>query len=97
MLSTFLQFVYLQVLDLLSTVVFLQGGTREGNPLVEWAMRLTGNALGGLALVKGIAVMIGLFCLFTRRARLMTKINVVYAGVVVWNLLSVILTLAYKG
>lgn len=97
MLSTFLQFAYLQVLDLLSTIAFLMGGTREGNPLVEWAMRLTGTVLGGLVLVKGIALGIGLFCVLTRRASLMTKINVVYAGVVVWNLSSMILTMSMRG
>lgn len=78
-------------------MVFLQGGTREGNPLVGWAMHLTGNAVGGLALVKGIAVGIGLFCLFTKRASLMTRINVIYAGVVVWNMAVTIVTMAYKG
>ncbi len=64
---------------------------------MEWAMRLTGTALGGLVLVKGIALGIGLFCVFTRRASLMTKINVVYAGVVVWNLSSIILTMSMRG
>lgn len=97
MLSTFLQFAYLQVLDLLSTMAFLMGGTREGNPLVEWAMRFTGTALGGLVLVKGIALCIGLFCWFTRRSSLMTKINVVYAAVIVWNLGSIIITLSAKA
>lgn len=97
MVSTFLQFAYLQVLDLLSTMAFLMGGTREGNPLVEWAMRVTGTALGGLALVKAIALGIGLFCLFTKRASLMTKINVVYAGVVVWNLTSIILSISSRA
>jgi hypothetical protein len=89
-----LQYSYLQVLDLLTTLAFLLHGVREGNPLVRMMMHVTTNPLGGLLLVKVIAVALGLYCWRVGRGRLLSRINVVFAFIVAWNLAALILAAA---
>ena len=86
-----LQYSYLQVLDLLTTLAFLLHGVREGNPLVRIMMHVTTNPLGGLLLVKVIAVVLGIYCWRVGRGRLLARINVVFAVVIAWNLAALIL------
>jgi len=89
-----LQYSYLQMLDLLTTLAFLLHGVREGNPLVRMIMHVTTNPLGGLLLVKVIAVALGLYCWKVGRGRLLSRINVVFAFIVAWNLAALILAAA---
>ena len=86
-----LQYSYLQVLDLLTTLAFLLHGVREGNPLVRMMMHMTANPLNGLLLVKLIAVGLGLYCWKMGRGRLLGRINIVFALIVAWNLAALIL------
>ena len=86
-----LQYSYLQVLDLMTTVAFLMQGVREGNPLVRLALEVTPNPLGGLLLVKMLAIMLGIYCWRLGRNRLLMRINLLFAVLVVWNLLALIL------
>ena len=85
-----LQYSYLQVLDLLTTLAFLLHGVREGNPLVRMMMHLTANPLNGLLLVKLMAVGLGLYCWKMGRGRLLGRINIVFALIVAWNLAALI-------
>lgn len=86
-----LQYSYLQVLDLLTTLAFMLHGVREGNPLVRMMMHLTANPLSGLLLVKLVAVALGLYCWKVGRSRLLTRINILFALIVAWNLGALIL------
>jgi len=86
-----LQYSYLQMLDLLTTVAFMLHGVREGNPLVRMVMHLTVNPLSGLLLVKLVAVALGLYCWKLGRGRLLARINIAFALVVTWNLAALIL------
>lgn len=87
-----LRFGYLQVLDVLTTLAFLAHGVPEGNPLVQFLMVNAGSPLAGLVAVKVPAVLLGLFCQFTGRFRLLRRANVLFAGLVVWNLIALILS-----
>jgi hypothetical protein len=89
----FLVYSYLQVLDLLTTLAFLMASVEEANPLVRQAMALAGSPLGGLVLVKLAALALGFFCWRTGRIRLLQRANVFFAGLVVWNLVSLLLGL----
>jgi len=89
-----LQYSYLQVLDLLTTLAFMLHGVREGNPLVRMMLHLTTNPLGGLVAVKVIAVALGLYCWKVGRSRLLTRINILFALIVAWNLAALILAAA---
>ena len=85
-----LQYSYLQMLDLLTTLAFLLHGVQEGNPLVRLALRYSSNPLGGLLLVKMLALSLGFYCWRCGRQKLLTRINILFAIVVAWNLVALI-------
>jgi hypothetical protein len=85
-----LQYSYLQMLDLMTTVAFLLHGVREGNPLVRLALQYAPHPLGGLVAIKVLAVALGLYCWRGGRQRLLVRINVLFAVVVAWNLAALI-------
>jgi hypothetical protein len=90
-----LQYSYLQVLDFLTTVAFLLQGVQEGNPLVRAALRYSSNPLGGLLLVKFLAVALGFYCWRAGREKLLIKINILFAIIVAWNVAALILGSAH--
>ena len=85
-----LQYSYLQMLDLLTTVAFLLHGVHEGNPLVRLALRYSPHPLGGLLAVKMLALALGIYCWRCGHQRLLTRINILFAIVVAWNLIALI-------
>ena len=85
-----IQYSYLQVLDLMTTLAFLLHGIQEGNPLVRLAMKFTTSPIGGLVLIKCLALALGIYCWHCGRTRLLTRINIVFAVVVAWNLAALI-------
>jgi len=95
-LAPLVLYSYLQALDLLTTIAFLLGGVKEGNPLVVWAMGAAPHPLAGLVGVKLAAMALGLFCWTTLRLRLLRKVNVFFAVLVAWNLACLILGLGAK-
>lgn len=86
-----IQFSYLQALDFLSTIAFLVNGIREANPFVRWAVEASPNPIGGLLAIKLLAVLLGVYCWRMGRERLLSKINIVFAMLVAWNLIALIL------
>ena len=86
-----LQYSYLQVLDFMTTVAFLVHGVREGNPLVRFALQYAPHPLGVLLAVKVAAIALGLYCWRGGRQRLLSRINLLFALVVAWNLGALIL------
>lgn len=85
-----LTYVYLQGLDLLTTVAFLLSGVQEGNPFVRLAMERSPSPLAGLLIVKSIAVALGLYCWLSNRCLLLMRANYGYAALVVWNLMCLV-------
>jgi Domain of unknown function (DUF5658) len=86
-----LQYSYLQVLDFMTTIAFLLNGIREGNPLVRLAIHYAPHPLGGLLAIKIAAVALGIYCWWGGRERLLSRINILFALVVAWNLVALIL------
>ena len=86
-----LQYSYLQVLDFLTTIAFLLHGVREGNPLVRLALNFSPNPLGGLLLIKVVAIALGIYCWRVGKLRLLSRMNVMFAIIVAWNLGALIL------
>ncbi len=91
------QYSYLQILDLLTTVAFLLLGVQEGNPLVRAAMTVTGSAVTGLLVVKLVALVLGVYCWQRNKDRLLWRINAMFALVVAWNLVMLIAGAALPG
>lgn len=85
------QFSYLQVMDFMTTVAFLVNGIPEGNPFVRMALRYAPTPLGGLLAVKVLAIALGIYCWRYGRDRLLTRMNVLFAAVVAWNVIALIL------
>jgi hypothetical protein len=78
-------FVYLQVLDYLTTLVGFKLGAHEVSPFIARLIHSSSPAIGvGLSKIAGIVI--GGVCVATQRKRLVGWINYWYAGLVVWNL-----------
>ena len=82
-------FATLQVLDLLTTLAVFHAGAFEANPLVAWLISHFGR-LGGVFVSKLIPVLIAL-----RVKRLIWVANLLYVGVVCWNIV-ILVTLLLK-
>jgi hypothetical protein len=78
-------FVYLQLLDFLTTLVGFRVGASEASPFIAKLIHSTSPVMG-VAASKVLGLGIGGVCLATGRARLITWINYWYAGLVLWNL-----------
>lgn len=77
-------FVYLQLLDLLTTMVGFKYGLAEASPFVRWMMEA--GPVAGVALSKGIALALGAICIALRKRRIILWINYWFALLIVWNL-----------
>ena len=77
-------FLYLQVLDFLTTLVGLHIGLQEISPFIRQIMQF--DATLGLAATKLLAVGLAGFCIWSHREHVIRWINYWYAGLVVWNL-----------
>jgi hypothetical protein len=87
-------FILLQMLDAGTTVYFLHHGVSEGNPLMRALFGVfTGPAMG-LAMAKVAGVVLAVFAWRTGRQRLLSRVNVVFAVCVMWNLAA---TVAPRG
>jgi hypothetical protein len=77
-------FLYLQLLDFLTTMLGLRLGAAEISPFIRHLMRV--EPAVGVAASKLIAIMLAGWCLWTRRERVVRWVNYWYASLVVWNI-----------
>ncbi len=85
-------FLYLQLLDLLTTLLGLKLGAAEASPFVRILMQ-AGPATGVL-LSKVVAIGLGAACVAFHRIHLVRWISYWYAALVVWNLFVILSKLA---
>ncbi len=81
-------FVYLQLLDYITTLVGLRLGASELSPFVRWVMHM--DPMAGLTLVKLFGLVLGGFCLWIHRPRVIQRVNYIFAAVVLWNLSNIL-------
>jgi len=81
-------FVYLQLLDLLTTLVGFRVGAAEVSPFIRMLMH-AGPAIG-VAISKVFALALGGVCVAAKKRHLLLWISYWYAGLVVWNLMVVL-------
>jgi len=81
-------FVYLQLLDVLTTLVGFKVGAAEASPFIRVLMHV-GPAAGVVA-SKVLALGIGGVCIYTKKYHLIRWITYWYSGLVVWNLMVVL-------
>ena len=84
-------FLYLQVLDFLTTMIGMKLGLGEVSPVIRWLMQL--DPAVGLALSKLIAFALGGLCLWLNKRHLVRWINYWYAGLVIWNMALILIVL----
>jgi hypothetical protein len=77
-------FLYLQLLDFLTTLIGMKIGLGEASPFVRWLM-LADPAVG-LAMSKLAAFALGGLCIWLNKRHLVRWINYWYAGLVIWNM-----------
>ncbi|MGA2723525.1 MAG: DUF5658 family protein [Bryobacteraceae bacterium] len=84
-------FIYLQLLDVLTTLVGFKLGAAEASPFIQVLMHI-GPAAGVIA-SKVLALAIGAICIYTRKQHLIRWITYWYGGLVVWNLVVLLAVL----
>jgi hypothetical protein len=82
-------FVYLQVLDFLTTMVGFRIGAHEASPFIVKLIHISSPAVG-VAASKVLGLAIGGICVATNRVRLLSLANYWYAALVVWNLAMIL-------
>jgi len=86
-------FIYLQLLDVLTTLVGFKLGAAEASPFIR-ALMHAGPAAGVVA-SKVLALRIGGICIYTKKHHLIRWITYWYGGLVVWNLVVLLAAPAY--
>ncbi len=89
-MSLLIQFCYLQLLDVLTTLVFLTGGVKEANPVVRFLLIASPSPLLGLLSVKLLAIALAFYCWRTARTRLLLFANAFFAVLIAWNLFALL-------
>jgi Domain of unknown function (DUF5658) len=82
-------FLYLQVLDVVTTWLGFRVGLAEASPFIRLLMH--SGPLAGILASKAVALLLGAICVWRRRYQVIHLINYWYAALVVWNL-SLIIT-----
>lgn len=85
-------FGYLQVMDCLTTVSFLNRGKHEGNPLVKYALAAIHPSILALLIFKGTLLMLAMAILGLMDKKVsplnLRVLNIAGAAVVFWNVLG---------
>lgn len=87
-MAILLVFVALQFCDLATTLLFLQHGVGEANPLVSALIRVSAQPALAVLLVKAAGCGLAVYAWKGRRIRLLWRANVFFALCVGWNLLA---------
>jgi hypothetical protein len=83
-MGALLVFAYLQILDLLTTLLGFRLGAAEASPFIHLLMHA--GPAAGVAISKLVAVALAGICLYLRKKYLIVWINYWYSCLVVWNL-----------
>jgi len=78
-------FIYLQLLDLLTTLVGFKLGAREASPFIRMLMHA--GPAAGVLVSKFLALGLGGICLYYKKNHLIRWVTYWYGGLIVWNLM----------
>jgi len=77
-------FIYLQLLDVLTTLVGFRLGASEASPFVRLLMSVGPG--WGVVLSKLLAFALGAVCIHWKRLHILRLASYWYGGLIVWNL-----------
>jgi hypothetical protein len=78
-------FIYLQLLDFLTTLIGFKMGASEASPFVRLLMYAGPQT--GVAVSKLVALGLGGLCVYLKKQNLIRWATYWYSGLVVWNLM----------
>ncbi len=81
-------FLYLQVLDIMSTLIGFSLGSTEASPFIRMLIRW--GPINGLIISKIFAAGLAIVCVYLKRRVLLRWINYWYAALVMWNLYTIL-------
>lgn len=85
-----IQFVFLQICDLLTTLAFLRLGVSEANPVVRLVLGIARTSpAAALLAVKAVGIFCGWYAWHSGRRRLLVRTNWLFAACVAWNVLAI--------
>src|SRR5215467_356809 len=84
-MSTVYIFVYLQLLDLLTTLVGFRVGAAEASPFIRMLMHV--GPATGVIVSKVLALGIGALCIAVNKKHIVRWITYWYGILIVWNLM----------
>ena len=84
-------FLFLQMLDVLTTWLGLRLHCAEASPFIRYLMHF--GPVAGLLGAKLIAILLGGFCVWRQRFRVIQLINYFFAALVTWNMAILLLAL----
>jgi len=82
-------FLVLQVCDFTTTMLFLQRGVVEANPLVRSLIHASADPAVAVLLFKLIGCGLAVFAWKSRRIRLLRGANIFFGACVAWNLVAI--------
>ena len=83
-ISIYQVFIYLQLLDLLTTLVGFKIGAGEASPFIRVLMQV--GPTTGVLVSKLLALGLGAFCVWANKAHVVRWITYWYSALIVWNL-----------
>jgi hypothetical protein len=86
-------FIYLQLLDILTTLVGFRLGAGEVSPFIRMLMHA--GPAAGVILSKVVALGLGALCVKLKRFHVMRWASYWYGGLIVWNLMVVLAALRH--
>jgi hypothetical protein len=81
-------FVYLQLLDFLTTLVGFKLGAAEASPFIRLLMHA--GPAAGVAASKAVALALAGLCLYLKRPHLIRWASYWYCALIVWNLMIIL-------
>ena len=85
-------FLYLQLLDALTTLLGFRAGLVEASPFVRVLVHF--GPLAGLLADKVFAVFLAVICVWSGRSRMIRWVNYWYAALVTWNIILILAKLS---
>lgn len=85
-------FIVLQLLDLLTTLYFINHGGAEGNPIVIRIAALAPSFTFGLLVIKAWALALGYWLYYKGGYRFLLVTNIVFTLIVMWNIMGISLS-----
>jgi len=81
-------FIYLQALDLITTLIGFKLGASEASPFIRMLMHA--GPVAGVALSKVAALGFGAACVYWKKLRLIRWATYWYSALVFWNLIVIL-------